>query len=107
MALTITTPRALHLAYAVEACFKYNVRKVSDPFSAFIRSDVSGDGMNRLYYGDCLTIMQDWPLQSVDLIYLDPPFNSNRQYNSIYKDENGSAFTGPDRGVLRYVGIGR
>ena len=45
--------------------------------------------MNRLYYGDCLTIMQDWPLQSVDLIYLDPPFNSNRQYNSIYKDETG------------------
>ena len=37
--------------------------------------------MNRLYYGDCLTIMQEWPLASVDLIYLDPPFNSNRQYN--------------------------
>ena len=45
--------------------------------------------MNRLHYGDCLTIMQDWPLHSVDLIYLDPPFNSNRQYNSIYKDETG------------------
>ncbi len=45
--------------------------------------------MNRLYYGDCLTIMQDWPLHSVDLIYLDPPFNSNHQYNSIYKDETG------------------
>ena len=45
--------------------------------------------MNRLYYGDCLTIMQDWPLQSVDLIYLDPPFNSNHQYNAIYKDETG------------------
>ena len=45
--------------------------------------------MNRLYYGDCLTIMQDWPLHSVDLIYLDPPFNSSRQYNSIYKDETG------------------
>ena len=45
--------------------------------------------MNRLYYGDCLTIMQDWPLHSVDLIYLDPPFNSNRQYNSIYQDETG------------------
>ena len=45
--------------------------------------------MNRLYYGDCLNIMQDWPLHSVDLIYLDPPFNSNRQYNSIYKDETG------------------
>ena len=45
--------------------------------------------MNQLYYGDCLTIMQDWPSQCVDLIYLDPPFNSNRQYNAIYRDETG------------------
>ena len=45
--------------------------------------------MNRLYYGDCLTIMQDMALVSVDLIYLDPPFNSNREYNAIYKDETG------------------
>ena len=45
--------------------------------------------MNRLYYGDCLTIMRDMPLGSVDLVYLDPPFNSNRDYNAIYKDETG------------------
>ncbi len=45
--------------------------------------------MNRLYYGDCLTIMSEWPNACVDLIYLDPPFNSNRQYNAIYKDETG------------------
>ena len=45
--------------------------------------------MNRLYYGDCLTIMAEWPNACVDLIYLDPPFNSNRQYNAIYKDETG------------------
>ena len=45
--------------------------------------------VNRLYYGDCMTIMQDMRLQSVDLIYLDPPFNSNREYNAIYKDETG------------------
>ena len=45
--------------------------------------------MNQLYYGDCFTIMMDMPLASVDLIYLDPPFNSQRQYNSIYKDETG------------------
>ena len=46
--------------------------------------------MNRLYYGDCLTIMRDhMNLGSVDLIYLDPPFNSNREYNAIYKDETG------------------
>ena len=43
----------------------------------------------RLFYGDCLTIMRDMNLASVDLIYLDPPFNSNRTYNAIYKDETG------------------
>ncbi len=45
--------------------------------------------MNRLYYGDCLTVMQEMRSHSVDLIYLDPPFNSKRQYNAIYKDETG------------------
>lgn len=46
--------------------------------------------MNKLYYGDCLTVMQKEMLSnSVDLIYLDPPFNSNRSYNAIYKDETG------------------
>lgn len=45
--------------------------------------------MNRLYFGDCLTIMEEMALSSVDLIYLDPPFNSQRDYNAIYKDETG------------------
>ena len=45
--------------------------------------------MNRLYYGDCLTVMQEMPLGSVDLIYLDPPFNSQKDYNAIYRDETG------------------
>ena len=45
--------------------------------------------MNRLFYGDCLTVMQELPDQSVDLIYLDPPFNSQRGYNAIYKTETG------------------
>ena len=33
--------------------------------------------------------MAGMPLESVDLIYLDPPFNSARDYNAIYKDETG------------------
>jgi len=46
--------------------------------------------MNRLYYGDCLSVMRDEiNLSSVDLIYLDPPFSSNRDYNAIYKEETG------------------
>lgn len=46
--------------------------------------------MNTLFYGDCLTIMRDkMQPESVDLVYLDPPFNSRRDYNNIYKDHTG------------------
>ena len=39
---------------------------------------------NTLYYGDCLEVMVDWPDECVDLIYLDPPFNSNTDYNILF-----------------------
>ena len=46
--------------------------------------------MNTLYYGDNLKILRDYIKdESVDLIYLDPPFNSNRNYNVLFKDESG------------------
>ena len=46
---------------------------------------------NRLYYGDNLDILREHvPDASVDLVYLDPPFNSNRDYNVIFKDESGN-----------------
>jgi DNA modification methylase len=46
---------------------------------------------NVLYYGDNLDILRRYiPDESVDLIYLDPPFNSNRDYNVIFKDESGN-----------------
>ncbi len=45
---------------------------------------------NRLYYGDNLTIMRERiKSQSVDLIYLDPPFKSDQNYNLIYKTMTG------------------
>ena len=45
---------------------------------------------NSLFYGDNLPILRDhFPNASVDLIYLDPPFNSNRSYNVLFKDESG------------------
>lgn len=46
--------------------------------------------MNTLYYGDNLPILRDQvATASVDLVYLDPPFNSNRSYNVLFKDEAG------------------
>jgi len=45
---------------------------------------------NVLYYGDNLDILRRYAeTDSVDLVYLDPPFNSNRAYNVIFKDESG------------------
>lgn len=45
---------------------------------------------NTLFYGDNLPILRDYiDDESVDLIYLDPPFNSNRSYNVLFKDESG------------------
>ena len=46
--------------------------------------------MNTLYYGDNLKVLRDnIKDESVDLVYLDPPFNSNRNYNVLFKDESG------------------
>lgn len=44
---------------------------------------------NTLYYGDCLDWMRRWDDASVDLIYLDPPFNSKANYNVLYAAEGG------------------
>ena len=45
---------------------------------------------NTLFYGDNLIILREHiPSESIDLIYLDPPFNSNRNYNVLFKDEKG------------------
>ncbi|MHB8684143.1 MAG: DNA methyltransferase [Dehalococcoidia bacterium] len=50
---------------------------------------------NTLYYGDNLHILREYiPDESVDLVYLDPPFNSNRSYNVLFK-EAGSASSSP------------
>ncbi len=45
-----------------------------------------GDSLkhNSLYYGDCLDWMRRWRDESVDLIYLDPPFNSNTTYSILF-----------------------
>jgi len=47
--------------------------------------------MRQLYYGDNLEVMkQHIKDESVDLIYLDPPFKSNRDYNVLFKEKDGT-----------------
>jgi DNA modification methylase len=45
---------------------------------------------NKLFYGDNLDVLRDQIADaSVDLIYLDPPFNSNANYNILFKSKTG------------------
>ncbi len=46
---------------------------------------------NILYYGDNLDILKRYVKdESIDLVYLDPPFNSNATYNVLFKEKDGS-----------------
>jgi site-specific DNA-methyltransferase (adenine-specific) len=45
---------------------------------------------NKLYYGDNLGVLREHiAAESVDLVYLDPPFNSNATYNVLFKAPDG------------------
>lgn len=51
--------------------------------------------MNTLYYGDNLDILRKHvDEKSIDLVYLDPPFNSNRSYNLLFREQSGEPAEG-------------
>src|SRR5881392_1316938 len=46
--------------------------------------------MNKLYYGDNLTVLRNIiGDESIDLVYLDPPFNSQATYNVLFRSTSG------------------
>jgi site-specific DNA-methyltransferase (adenine-specific) len=46
---------------------------------------------NRLYYGDNYEVLKRYIKdESVDLVYLDPPFNSRQDYNVLFAEKDGS-----------------
>ena len=62
---------------------------------------------NALYYGDNLAVLRESiATESVDLIYLDPPFNSNASYNVLFKAPSGEQ-SSSDRGVRGYLALER
>ena len=53
--------------------------------------DPQAPAKNRLYYGDNLQVLRDHLApDSVDLIYLDPPFNSRQDYNVLFAEKDGT-----------------
>jgi site-specific DNA-methyltransferase (adenine-specific) len=53
--------------------------------------------LNSLHFGDNLDVLRATPAESVDLIYLDPPFNSNADYSVLYGTKRG----GPSQAQTR------
>ena len=49
-----------------------------------------GADVNQLFYGDNLEVLRGFPDGFVDLVYLDPPFNSNAGYNVLFKSAAGA-----------------
>ncbi|MBI3259252.1 MAG: site-specific DNA-methyltransferase [Ignavibacteriae bacterium] len=64
--------------------------KISLPFQVVERISFGHKDLepNRLIFGDNLHIMRGLPSNSIDLIYIDPPFFSGRNYNVVFGDQN-------------------
>ena len=51
---------------------------------------MADEWVNQLWFGDNLDVLRKRiPAESVDLIYLDPPFNSNATYNVLFRERSG------------------
>ncbi len=62
-------------------------------------------GDNTLYYGDNLDVLREHiPTESVDLVYLDPPFNSSRNYNVLFGKRSGQGQNASDAAQIQAFG---
>jgi hypothetical protein len=60
-------------------------------YAMIARKAKAGQAVNKLYYGDNLEVLRERIAdESIDLVYLDPPFNSNRSYNVLFKEKSGA-----------------
>jgi len=66
--------------------------RIGEQYLSSVVAILVGEAMadNLLYYGDNLDILKRYIKdESVDLIYLDPPFNSNQSYNVLFAEHSG------------------
>ena len=78
------------------ACRQLRITPRYVAFSRLLSASLSCHGRGRhfvthLYYGDNLDILRRYVADdSVDLVYLDPPFNSNQTYNVLFQEQDGA-----------------
>ncbi len=95
VALRFTQPRRLRPVWPVGYSF-FSLREKDDqphhagPLCYSRRKSVTTE-KNKLYYGDNYEVLQRYVKdESVDLVYLDPPFNSRQDYNVLFAEKDGS-----------------
>ena len=87
------------LGYDHERRFEQHYPRIELPFQLvdtvetgikrrYKKDELFPNGLNRLFFGDCLHVMRMLPSECIDLIYIDPPFFSGRNYNIIFGDKN-------------------
>jgi DNA modification methylase len=87
------------LGYDPERRFEQHYPRIELPFQLvdtvetaakrrYTKDELFPNGLNRLFFGDCLHVMRMLPSECIDLIYIDPPFFSGRNYNIIFGDRN-------------------
>lgn len=87
------------LGYDRERRFEHHYPRIELPFQLvdtvetgvkrrYDKDELFPNGLNRLFFGDCLHVMRMLPSECIDLIYIDPPFFSGRNYNIIFGDKN-------------------
>ncbi len=87
------------MGYDPEKRFEQHYPRIELPFQLvdtvetaakrrYTKDELFPNGLNRLFFGDCLHVMRMLPSECIDLIYIDPPFFSGRNYNIIFGDKN-------------------
>jgi len=87
------------MGYDPERRFEQHYPRIELPFQLvdtvetaakrrYTKDELFPNGLNRLFFGDCLHVMRMLPSECIDLIYIDPPFFSGRNYNIIFGDKN-------------------
>lgn len=70
--------------------FEHLYPRVQLPFQVVERFEFGSPELepNQLFFGDNLHVMRSLPSESIDLIYIDPPFFSQKTYNVLFGDQN-------------------
>ena len=87
-------------------CFFCIARPPRTPNPVLPSTQIVNPEKNKLYYGDNYEVLQRYAKdESVDLVYLDPPFNSRQDYNVLFAEKDGSQSSSQIHAFEEHLGV--